>query len=436
MKVVLTKISIVVILMSCVLAFTLTGCGNAGTGNTGTSEDEYSASSQDDSNQDGVNSSVIESADSNDSSAEEYSELIFGDLDNLGNNPNNLNQCPGGIAFDDEYIYYADNSAGNVEYTSISRIHYDGTGYEILPIEDVLGNEDLLLNIKDGYLYYVASDNSIKRYNIETNGIEAVMQSDANPAEITNMLIVNDYLYVAIDLNKNTRANMAEKSARVDVCDLNTFDTLTVCEKDGLASVPVVTSDGENVYLAYSTGKNKLYSIDVAKVKAYFENEATEEEYGENVALEITGSNYLNKSIILAKNGFMEVTNNDSVSYAQSDYTGISYSGESFGLISSFADNEEYINQFSGMAMGGKFIAENSLILIVSNSNDQDEIVIFRDMDLNNPEIIYTFDAYWDYCMFGIHDDMLYMIEFESKNGPVNLISIDAQGQIFTTSIS
>lgn len=452
MKVALRKISASLILMSCVFALTFTGCGNASTENTETSEDETSVSNQDDSNQDEENQT--ESDDTGDDSAEEYTELVFGDLDNLGNNPNNLNQCPGGIAFDDEYIYFADQSTGNLQNNSISRVRYDGTGYEVLPISDAsyVGSHDdsLLLNIMDGYLYYVAADNIIKRYEIETGDIEIVMQSETNPAEITNMLIVDGYLYVVTDLGGDAYANKLEKSARVDVCDLNTFGILTVFEEDELGETPIVTSDGKDVFFIYSTSYVKLYSIDIDKIDSYFETQSESEYYSGSVVLETVGDSYYLKPIIFAKNGFMELlTTGESLYHLQIDYTGVSYLGETFGIVSSFgnydvdAGQDNYYMNSVNSGTGRRFAIGDSFILISlgvdengAASSSIHDVVLFNNMDLTTPEVIYTSVGYWDYSMFGIHDDVLYLIEFESKTGPVNLITIDVEGQVSTVSIS
>lgn len=443
------------ILITFALLSALAACGSSSKSNT-TDSKAASTESSSETEQESVNPDTAETGEadtegSDDNFTEEDTGLVFGDLDQLGNNPNNLDQCSSGIAFDDKYIYFADKSTGNLQNNSISRVRYDGTGYEVLPIEDsntVSSHSDggLLLNVKDGYLYYLAyedgNSNIVKRYNIATGDCEPVMTSDANPAEITNMLVVNNYLYVVTDCNRKASGTRQEKSVRVDVCNLDTFDTLTIFNKDKIAGTPIVTSDGKNVYLSYYTSKNKLYRVDVDKIDAYFKEGTIEEEYSENVSLKETSGSFGTGTVLFAKNGLTQLHMENGQFSGEFSLTGINYSGESHGTIGGYAvDLNEYTYSRAQrfFTVGGNFILlAVGLEESTATSDDIYDIHVhmFYDMDRTTSEVVYASKLYWDSSMFGIHDDKLFMIGFERESGPMNLITIDAEGQVSTVSIS
>ncbi|MCD8006977.1 MAG: DUF5050 domain-containing protein [Oscillospiraceae bacterium] len=371
----------------------------------------------------------------------EETGLVFGDIDSLGNNPNNLVQCPAGMVFDDDYIYFADHSAGS---NSISRIHYDGTGYEVLPISDAISfsshDSNMFLNLKDGYLYYCAQGRNINRYELATGNTETVL-SVTTSYDINNMLVVDSYLYVSIDMSPDVGAYKAAKNAEVIVVNLETLEEKCICTLDEIANAPVITSNGKDVYFVCSSSSVRFYSVDVSAIQESFSTGVEAESYVEKITLGAGSNNYLTRVIALAKNGFILLTTDKSKALLCTEATGVYYStGESLGILGSFGDDTTYNTDYA-TGIGRRFVIGNSYILLAiatvdgTRTSSVHEIVIYKDMDLENPETVYTTEGYWDYCTFGVHDDTLYFIEFETKDGPLNLISVNEDGAITSIAI-
>jgi len=371
----------------------------------------------------------------------EETGLVFGDIDSLGNNPNNLAQCPAGMAFDDEYIYFADHSAGS---NCISRVRYDGTGYEVLPVSDAIyynsHDGNLFLNLKDGYLYYCAQGGYVNRYELATGNTETVL-SVTSTYDINDVLVVNNYLYVSVDMSPDVGAYKAAKNAEVIVVNLETMEEKCICTLDEIANAPIITSNGEDVYFVCSSSSVRFYSVDVSGIQESFSTGVEAESYVEKITLGADSNNYLTRVIALAKNGFILLTTDKSKALSYTEATGIYYStGESLGVLSSFGDDIIYYNDYA-TGIGRRFVIGNSYILLAiatvdgTRTSSVHEIVIYKDMNLENPETVYTTEGYYDYCTFGVHDDMLYFVEFEAKDGPLNLISVSEDGTVTSVAI-
>ncbi|MCD7726405.1 MAG: hypothetical protein LUI12_12785 [Clostridiales bacterium] len=350
-----------------------------------------------------------------DTSEEEQISLEFGQLDNTGTDFNNLVKSDGSIAFDDDYIYFYDYYGYASEERLISRVHFDGTGYERLGIDELYGRtgSSIYMNIKDGYLYW-SSWWYAYRYCIDT-GVQETLNTD----ELASyMVVIDNYLYIVGEYYD------------LKVIDLQTLDSLSILNANdyfyytnlGTNYSVEVVSDGENIYLMGASKDRTsvvIITLDMEKINNYFEQTQLSENYIDN-CIEITTGGEIYGDLYFAKNGFLVPVYNGSYF----DYEMYTFKGTKLGSYANFTNDWNYSGIYR---IGCWYIIDGNISFTTKNG-----LVICEDVNLKNPEII-TLDGYTGYdndsslFQVGVYNGNLYVIQ-QTGQGSFSLITLNSQG--------
>ncbi len=354
--------------------------------------------------------------------------LVFGEISNAGANPNNLTQCPGGIAFDKEYIYF---TCTDKDGDKLARVKYDGSGYEVLPVA-VYNNrnysETRLFNLKDGWLYHYRCKGdyqAIEAYNTETGEIKTVTHV-ADP--VVSLLVLDNYLYIA-ELPDDERVHVSIFNLDTNIREYRQ-DIYCWAKSRFIA----FTTDGEYVYLSgnkfTSTHQNIILRLipgaepeEVSQITVYGNLWADCYSFGTNGHYAMSGTK-------------------DMTLY------GKTYAGELVNTLQGVDSTQTYHLDFS-YNYGSHFVLDENYLMLAAYASREAlgveypeyggeyacDIVMFPDMDFNNPQVIYTIPTLKFSVAFGVHENTFYLIETDENDKPTHLVVIDADGKVNKTAI-
>lgn len=440
------KKRVISILLVCAVGVSLAACGSnssktdssAENGSVETETDAAGAAETDNTSEDQETEDIDESG---------ASDSIVMDFGDVGNDPNNIfsYQYYGGMAFDEDYIYYASGSG-------ICRVPYDGS--EETQIADV--GEVEFLNVYDGYLYYVKTsrDSStassvssvmrINRINLSTMEAEPVIEYSGDywdEPDVNSVLITDGYLFCGLD-------DDGKDMTYVLVVDLSNMSWYKACSLSADSTLyplyPVLTVSGEDVYVFFNDGyvqsnENSVYKLSLsdAAQQGQFEQVVSASSFGHSSAM------------IILPDGLYRLKGDTQYYYAA--FSDIDEESNSW----SYSDDENKIGQdLSSLDEDTadliaypecSYLIEDTLMTINSRyaaesyeeqtGHMYDDIIYdvycYEDFDLSNPELIGTYQGLYE---SGVHDNELYFVQYSFEDGVSqrSIMCISSDGTVTT----
>lgn len=418
------KKRIISILLVCAVGVSLAACGSKSSKDT--SAENGSVETENDAAGDAETDSTSEDQETEEMEESGVSGSATADFGDVGNDPNNIfsYQYYGGMAFDEDYIYYS-SGAG------IFRVPYDGS--EETQIADV--GEAEFLNVYDGYLYYVKTsrDSStassvssvmrINRINLSTMEAEPVMEYSGDywdEPDMNSVLIVDGYLFCGFD-------DDGSEATIVRVVDLSTMSWYQACSRSADNLYPVLTVSGDDVYVFFNDGdvssnENSVYKLSLsdAAQQGQFEQVVSTASFGHS------------SSMIILPDGLYRLKSDTQYYYAA--FSDIDEESSTW----SYSDDENKIGQnLSALDEEtadliaypeSSYLIEDTLVTINSRyaaesyeeqtGHMYDDIIYdvycFEDFDLDNPELIGTYQGLY---ASGVYDNELYFVLYSSVDG-------------------
>jgi len=433
------KKRVISILLVCAVGVSLAACGSKSS-KTDSSAENGSAETEIDAAGAAETDNTSEDQETEDIDESGASDSIVMDFGDVGNDPNNIfsYQYYGGMAFDEDYIYYS-SGAG------IFRVPYDGS--EETQIADV--GEVEFLNVYDGYLYYVKTSQDrdtvtsvmrINRINLSTMEAEPVMEYSGDywdEPDVNSVLIVDGYLFCRFD-------DDGREVTIVRVVDLSTMSVYEACRRSADNLYPVLTVSGDDVYVFFNDGdvssnENSVYKLSLsdAAQQSQFEQVVSTSSFGHSSAM------------IILPDGLYRLKNDTQYYYAA--FSDIDEESNSW----SYSDDENKIGQdLSSLDEDTadliaypecSYLIEDTLMTINSRyaaesyeeqtGHMYDDIIYdvycYEDFDLANPELIGTYQGLY---ASGVHDNELYFVLYSSVDGVSqrSVMSVSSDGTVTT----
>lgn len=392
---------IVSVLMSFVLLLTLAACGGGnGDEDTSVTATEGQSVSQE-------NSDV----------AVESEELIFGEFENFGNDPNNLMQSEYTFAFDDEHIYGI-----NITTQDLYSMGYSGENYNVI-LKGAPGYR-CNLNVYDGYLYYQIKNSlkpnsvTIERINLGTSQVEKVAEFSCEQGGMlkTFFQIIDGYLfYNSLDL-----LTKVMKTGAVDTATLNNYllSEITVGSSVVDNSVCVTRYNGKVYMFIWPQG---VYCLDFESFRSAPEQAQMQQ---------LTEGTTLRGYDLIGLNGFrgmMKVTSDEYIGadYLFDDYQTDTKSFNSVNVksplfVKSQHDTEGMI-EFTNL---GYRVGESRVFVDLTS----DKICYYKGSDYTAPQMINDGTKLYVSMSSGVYKDVLYIMCEDSASGTSVLVTVDSEG--------
>lgn len=357
----------------------------------------------------------------------------------FGNNPNNLYQADGRMAFDDEYIYYSTDDG-------IYRMTYDGSEAAQLSDQDCE-----FLNVYDGCLYYgraerVDDNNTLYICSMNLDTFEETILvtrstgSKWDKLELSSILVVNGYLFFAYDDDGNDLT-------KVETMDISSQSGYISCSLSDAGDLyPWLTASATGMVYAFMndggvySNERAVYQLALADIPDYgrFKQVTDARKFG-----------YYHTMMILSDGVYRLYSDNsyyylgmDDVEYSEVQYYKASFSkidaedlrwgymsdeskiGPDLSLMDADAANLVYLSS-------GTFLLNNTMYIMETDYGDGETVInVYRytAFDFENGELVYT-ETFLHYSedslVYGIGKDAMYIVQISEENGEPTLTRIE-----------
>lgn len=370
-------------------------------------------------------------------------DLGFADVQNVGNNPNNLWQSEDSPAFDDDYIYYALNE-------NLYRVGYDGKNSE-----KIAGDVEGLLNVYDGFVYTYESGSAgnpfvkIKRINTETKAEEVILEKTGSKWRedygVGALLVYDGYVFCLIYDEGNTNRTYIYA---IDLTDMSNY--LIHYESEARYAEFTVDTSG-NLYAVIKANGSNANERKILRV-----NTASLRENAQSVSMEVLVDETnlgVYAAIMHGSGGLLRLASNPP-SYREYYFSKIDVdkkewfsSGGDYGEFNSKDKNaDEYTIVTS---RNQRYYIDGNVVIFVTDilytdsdiiGDDQENVRVYmcENMNFKEPKEIGTvyglnlFDNGSN--IMGAHNGKVYVVE--KKDTETNLVIIDQAGVINRVAIS
>ncbi len=374
--------------------------------------------------------------------------LNFGMWTDVGNDPNNIWHSRSALAFDDEYIYYSQNS-------SIYKVRYDGTGN--IKIYNSDDNAEFLNVYKNALYFTLAGSKNIDRkhthyYKIvkldlstlkETTIIEDTYQGYSRGYSFSSMLVANGFLLYAIHSNTDVESRYAT------AINLETNEPYYLTSGNSYKDIRFSVDENKNFYIFMknSTPETIIHRINVKNL--YHDVKTGYAPMFNLETVEELSASQSYSSYIFAPNG-----------YSTTFYHGSSYNNylwddvdlekkEHWPKVNIEINKESpyyslHAENNTRFAIGiNLLILADDLIMDTTNLGDKNgktKIYMCEDFDTDNPKEVAKLDEINKILFngtnnrFGVYKDSFYTIEGEKDN--IYICKISSNGNLTKTKIT